>query len=183
MSKATGWVLLTVGLILGPGYFIYTRFYTGREITELPLALQPISDQRARARASFDLLPEMGQVTLIINLTAAHGPTLSPPDTPHNRYLARIVLNGETVLTHAFTVRAIQVEATPAEVFKQALPVLRNVAPGEYRLELIQEGQAEMEVRQASVQVRAGVKHINPAVLAIGLGLLVAGAVVILLAR
>jgi len=182
VSKAAGLLLLAIGLILGPGYFIYTRFYTGREITELPLSLQPISGQRARALARFDLLPEMGPVTLIITLTAAHGPTLSPPDTPSYRYQARITLHGKTVLTHSFTVRALQVEATPAEVFKQALPVMKNILPGEYELELIQESEAGMEIRQASVQVRAGVKHLNAAVLAIGVGLLVAGVVVVLLA-
>ncbi|MGA7949724.1 MAG: hypothetical protein WCA45_06145 [Thiobacillaceae bacterium] len=182
MNKTAGWILLTVGLILGPGYFIYTRFYTGREITELPLSLQPISDRRARALASFDLLPVMGPITLTINLTATHGPTLSPPKRPRNRYQARVILNGETVLTHTFTVRAIQVEATPAEVFKVTLPVMTNLAPGEYKLELTQEDQAEMEIKQASVQVRAGVTQANPAVLAVGVGLLLTGAVIIPLA-
>lgn len=182
MGKPVGLVLMIVGLIAGPGYFIYARFYSGREITELPLEFHPGMGRRAHAIAAFDLLPVMGPVTVIVNMTATHGPVLSPPNTPQNRYRARIVLNGETVLTHSFTLRSAQVEATPAEVFKHPLPVMKNLAPGEYKLELIQEGEAEMEIRQATVQVRAGVKHVNAAVLAIGIGLLVAGAAVTLLA-
>lgn len=182
MGKPVGLVLLIAGLIMGPGYFIYTRFYTGREISDLPLEFHLGKDGRLRAVATFDLLPIMGPVTVIVNLTATHGSTLSPPNTPRNRYRASIVRNGETVLTHSFTLRAIQVEATPAEVFKQALPVMKNLAPGEYKLELIQEGDAEMEITHAAVQVRAGVKYLNTAVLAIGLGLMAAGVAVILLA-
>jgi len=179
--KSAGIVLLIIGVILGPGYYIYTRFYSGREITELPLQFQRGTEGPPRAVASFDLLPIMGPVTVIVNLTAAHGPALSPPNLPSNRYWARIVLKGRTVLTHSFSVRAVQVEATPAEVFKQALPVMKNIVPGEYKLELIQEGEAEMEITQATVHVRAGVHFLNTTLLAAGIGLLAAGVIIILI--
>ncbi len=182
MSKTAGYVLLTVGLILGPGYFIYTRFYTGREITELPLEFHPDTAGRPRAIANLDLLPVMGPLTLIVNFTAAHGSTLSPPNTPRNHYRVRILLNGDTLLTRTFTLRAKRVEATPAEVFKQALPVLEIAAPGRYQLELVQEGASEMEIKQASVQVRTGVHHVNREAVATGIGLLVVGLAVILVA-
>ena len=182
MTKPVGLMLLIAGLILGPGYFTYTRSYSGREITELPLAFHTGTDGRSRAVANFDLLPVMGPVTVIVYLTSTHGPVNSPPALPRNRYQARVTLGDKTVLTYPFSVRALQVEATPAEVFKQALPVMKNLVAGDYKLELTQQGEAGMEIRHAAVQVRAGVKYVNITLLAIGLVLLFAGVVVILFA-
>ena len=182
MSKTAGIVLLTVGLILGPGYFIYTRFYTGREIHPIAPSISPRHGWGPRAIANLDLLPVMGPLTLIVNLTAAHDSTISPPDTPHIRYQVRFMLKGEALLTRAFTLRAVQVEATPAEVFKQALPVVKIATPGRYQLELLQEDAAGMEIKQASVQVRAGVHHVYGEVVAAGIGLLVVGLAAIVVA-
>ncbi|MGA7179681.1 MAG: hypothetical protein WBX11_08870 [Thiobacillaceae bacterium] len=181
VGKSAGIVLLIIGVILGPGYYIYTRFYTGREITELPLEFSAGPDGRPVAIARFDLLPVMGPVTVILNLTISYGPTLTPPNTPRNRYRARITLNGTTILSQPFTLKATQVEATPAQVFKHSLPVMSIKTPGEYRLELAQDGEAEMEIKQASVQVRAGVHYLNTTLLAVGIVLLSAGVYVILI--
>lgn len=181
MGKSAGIVLLIIGVILGPGYFIYTRFYSGREIIELPLQFQPQANGHLRTVASIDLLPVMGPVTIILNITTSHGPTLTPPNTPRNQYQARITFDGTTVLSQSFTLRATQVEATPAQVFKQALPVMTIKTPGKYTLELVQDGEAEMEVKQATVEVRAGVHSLNTTLLAAGIGLLAAGVIVILI--
>jgi hypothetical protein len=175
-GKPAGLVLLMLGLILGPGYYIYTRFYTGREITELPLEFQTQADKTSIARVNVDLLPVMGPVTIIVNMTASYGPTLNPPDTPKNRYQATIMFNDEPVLAKSFSFQATQVESTPAQVFRHALPVMHVSTPGKYTLELIQEAGQEMEISRATIQVRAGVKSLNTSVLASGIALLVAGA-------
>jgi len=53
--------------------------------------------------------------------------------------------------------------------------------PGKYTLELVQDGEAEMEIKQATVEVRAGVHSLNTTLLAAGIGLLAAGVIVILI--
>lgn len=182
MSKPAGLALLILGLILGPGYFIYTRFYTGREITDLPLEFQQQGDGTSRAAAEFDLLPEMGVVTFIVSMTASHGPVLNPPNMPRNTYRARVTFNGDAVVTKDFTFKATQMEATPAWVFRQALPVMKIGTPGKYALDLVQKKDAGMQIIQASVQARAGVHHINQIALTTGIVLMVLGVVFLLLA-
>jgi hypothetical protein len=181
VTKPAGMVLLIIGVILGPGYYIYTRFYSGREITEQPLHFQQQADGGNRAVASIDLLPVMGPVTFMLSITASHGPTLSPPDVPRNQYRVRITFEDSTVLEQSFVLKAVQVESTPAQVFEQALPVMMVKAPGKYTLELDQEGEVGMEVKQASVEVRAGVHSLSTTLLATGIVLLAAGVFVTLI--
>jgi hypothetical protein len=180
--KTTGVLLLIAGLVMGPGYYVYSRYYTGREITVKPLEFQQQKDGSAHAVAVTDLLPVMGPITFIVNFTASYDPSINPGVALRNTYHARVSFDDHTLLERSFTLMAAHQESNPAELFKQALPTIVVHTPGKYTLELVQDKDAGMQIRQAWMQVKVGVEHFNRNIFISGIVMLVLGIVVLVIA-
>lgn len=181
MGKPAGLVFLILGLVLGPGHYIYTRFFTGRVVLEQPLPFSADAGNRMQASLNLSLEPDMLPAEVILQFTATHGPVMSPPNTPQNHYRARLFKNGELVQEKSFSLQSKMVEATPAIPFSEAISLPSDLQAGDYRLAVYQEGEAGMEITGSRLQLRAGVGQADSNLLAIGLGLIAAGLVILLL--
>lgn len=181
MGKSAGLILLILGLALGPGHFIYTRFFTGKLVMEQPLRFSLDASGQGRAEANVFLESAALPASLVLSFSATHGPVMSPPNTPQNHYRAGLLKNGEQVFEKSFTLRSSLVEATPAIQFSEAVMLPENLSEGNYVLTVLQEGEAEMDITAAKLQLRANVAQFDTSMLAIGFGLLAAGIAIVVL--
>lgn len=165
-------VLLMLGLLLGPGYYVYARYFSGQVVATQAM---PLSATRIEV-VNVAVSPDMNPIGLVLRFSAAHGPTPIPPNAPRNHYRARVMDGERVVLEQRFELIAPTVESAPLAQFQQALPVFDAERAATYRLELNAEGEAEMPLHSVDVQVRAGMRSPDYRVVAAGVVLLVLGA-------
>lgn len=168
MQKRTGVLILLLGLLLGPGYYVYARFFSGELVASQVLEI----DGKHFAPIALSLDPNMGAIGLVLRFSVSHGPTPVPPDTPRSDYRVRVFEGERVILEQTFSLQSSEVESTPGRQFQRALPVLYVNHPGVYHLELAAQGEPGMRVHSADLQVRAHVREPD-------LRLLVAGGVMV----
>lgn len=171
----TGIVLLILGLLLGPGYYIYARFFSGAVVATQPLPLARDTSGQRFEPVLLNLTPDMQPFGLVLRFDVSHGPTIQPTYTPRNDYRVRLLDGEQVVLDQPFSLQSPSVESTPSQVFQQALPLLQIDRPVSYRLELQAETEPQMTVNSADVQVRAQVRSPDYKLVAAGVALAVVG--------
>ncbi|WP_165922921.1 hypothetical protein [Sulfurirhabdus autotrophica] len=180
MNTPIGVIFLIAGLIIGPAYYTYVRFFTGEIV-----ATQTVSFQQKSGKLLFDpiqlqLAPEMNDVGLIIRIDASHGPLILSSNPPKNKYHA-IVSDGTNVLVDIhFSSISPAVDSTPSVSFQEALPLFKVNQTGTYQLKIAVEGETEMQILKADVQVRANTKQPNMTIIFTGIAFLAAGILAIL---
>ncbi len=177
MGKTPGILLLILGLLLGPGYYVYARFFSGAVVATYPLtAARDASGERFEPVA-LRLTPDMEPVALVLRFSVSHGATIQPTYTPRSDYRVRLLDGERVVLDERFSLQSPEVESTPSRVFQHALPPLPISRPVSYRLELAAEGAPQMTVHSADVQVRAQVREPDFRLVAAGVGLALLGVI------
>jgi hypothetical protein len=181
VGKPAGLALLVLGLALGPGLWIAGRYFSGHAIADLPLNFATGPDGRAAAEVRFTLTADALPASIVVQAFASHGPSVQPADTPGDRWEARLAKDGRTLREQVLHLQSHTVEATPALVFKKAIPLEAALGGGAYALQLTLPAAPRLTLESARVQVRANVRETHPAWLAAGLGLAAAGAVLLVL--
>lgn len=181
MHKRTGIILLILGLLLGPGYYVYTRFFSGDVVATQPLPLARDGAGERFEPVLLSLAPEMQPIGLVLRFTVSHGPTIQPTYTPRSDYRARLLDGERVILDQRFSLQSPEVESTPSRVFQHALPVLAIEHAGSYRLTVDAEGEPQMTVHSADVQVRANVREPDLQLVAVGAALVAVGLLAIFL--
>jgi hypothetical protein len=123
----------------------------------------------------------MQPIGLVLRFNVSHGPTIMPPDTPRNDYRVRVLDGARVVLDRRFSLQSSLVEGTPGLQFQRALPLTGIERAADYRLELEAEGEPQMQVHSADVQVRAHAREPDLRVVAAGVALAAAGLLVLLI--
>ena len=179
MKNSAGVVLLVIGLIFGPGYYVYSRFFSGKVVSTYPLTVKHQAADNHFDPLQIELTPDMGQIGLILRFQTEHGPVTTPIQMPRNEYRAILRADSQTILDKAFTLSSTSVESEVLLNFSEVLPVFRAEAKGIYQLEISQTGEAGMNLIGADVQVRKDVVQPNDTLLTVGVGLLAVGAAVL----
>lgn len=172
-------VLIAIGLLLGPGYFLYARYLTGTAVGSYPLGVAAPFQPVALA-----LRPEMSPVRLILRLSAEHGPsyTGTPAPAPRNRYRAVVTRAGEVIAQADFTLVSNTIESSFQE-FGEVLATFEVAAAAEYRVALESAAEPQMRVTAASLEVRRNVQDPDLRVVWAGVALLGVALVGLVLAR
>lgn len=180
MNTPIGAILLIAGLVIGPVYYTYIRFFTGEIVTTQTVALQQNSGKLLFDPIELQLSPEMNEVGLIIRIDASHGPLILSSNPPINKYHA-IVSDGTNMLvdTH-FSNTSPSVDSTPSMSFQDTLPLFKVNQRGTYQLKITVEGETEMQILKTEVQVRENVKKPDMIIVITGIALLAAGILAIL---
>jgi len=163
--------LLLIGFVLGPGYYVYVRHFSGQLMSTQTL---PLAGAQMEA-VTLHLTPDMNPIGLVLRFSAAYGATAHPPNSPRNEYRAELLDGERVVLAHRFSLNATSVESTPAATFQQALPLFDADRAAEYRLSVQLQGEGAMQIHSADVQVRAKMRSPDWRLLALGGVLLVLG--------
>lgn len=172
-------LLIVLGLLFGPGYYAYARWFSGRLEQTYTLSeraerwvLPDGSIQRTRSGMAFKPLalplhPDMNRVQLRF---AFHAATAAgkPPGT--NEYAVSLAF-----MRYPVAERTLRVELRPGETARAALPPLEIAAPGEHVFLLQEVGQPAVFVDQVELEVWRNVEAPKPMVFALGMSLAAAG--------
>lgn len=180
MENSTGIALLVIGLVLGPGYYVYSHFLSGKEASSHPLTVQKEASGNRFEPVQIELSPSMGKIGLILRFQTEHGPVMTPTQMPQNAYRAILKSGSRTVLDHPFTLTSNSPEHQALLNYSEAMPVFQADSSGVYLLEISQTGEAGMNLISADVQVRQGVVEPSNTLMTAGLGMLAAGVVLLL---
>ena len=179
MAKSAGLALLLAGLALGPGLWLAGRYFSGQPVADHPLHFAAGPDGRAVAEARFTLSAGDLPAAVVVQATASHGPAVRPADLPGDRWDALLARDGRTVREQTLHLQSHTLEATPALVFKEALPIDAAQGGGDYTLRIALPFEPRLTLESARVTVRANVRVMPPAWLAAGLALAAAGVVLL----
>lgn len=159
--------LLVVGLVLGPGYFVYAKFFSGGSAGSFPLTAR----QGGFEPVAFALAPEASPARLVLRLSVQYGPSHDGASVPRNRYRTTVTRGAAQVAGSPFELVANSVESSFQE-FVWDLATLEVAAPGEYRLTLEETSPPGMQVTGASVDLRRNVLDPDLRVVWAGAGLI-----------
>jgi hypothetical protein len=164
---------LVLGLILGPGYYIYAKFYSGRPLAEYPLQAQT----DGFVPLSVPLPPDPSPLRLILMLEAEHGPTTGR--VPRNTYTVKVGHVTGSV-TREISLASVTTESSQ-QTFLNEIARLDAPHGQSVIVEISAQGEPEMRVRSAAVALRGDVVEPSPAILGLGGLLLAAGLALLLL--
>jgi hypothetical protein len=176
MGKAAGIALLALGFALGPGTYIFSKFFSGRMVFEAPLRFKVAPDGRQHAHIRFSLPTDALPATVVVQASASHGPALLPASPPGDTWRLSLRKDGRAVREQAIQLQSNMVEASSALVFKESLPLDTTLGSGDYALDIAQPSEPQLTLDSARVSVRAKVDPVNPDLVIAGLVLLAIGA-------
>lgn len=157
-------LLMITGLILGPAYWIYAKFYSG----ELAQSLQMTRDsQGAYVCPPFRLTEGMRPAGVILKAQGHFSPNMPEDQPPQNLYQARITLNGQTYREVDIKLGVKTVSDTqPA--FVEHLLWLEAITPGEYQVSLIPRQETAIVMDRMDLEVRSHILEPDGRVVAAG---------------
>ena len=180
MANSAGAALLVIGLVLGPGYYVYSHFLSGKVASTHLLVKHQAADNHFDP-VPIELSPSMGKIGLILRFQTDHGPVMTPTQMPRNTYRAILKSGDRTVFDQPVELTSTSMEHVALLNFSEAMPVFRAATSGAYQLEISQTGEAGMNLISANVQVRTGVVEPDKTLMTAGFGLLAAGVAMLLL--
>jgi hypothetical protein len=171
--KTISLLLLAAGLLIGPAYWIYAKFYSGSQA-----ALVPLSKLDAAAgtwhSAQFKMSAEMAPVGLILKSQGSFEPSMDESRPPKDLYAALLSRNGESAKPLGFELNAGSTGNTNP-TFNTHLLLLQTVKEGNYQLEIRPSGPPNIPLRKVELEVRQHLVEPNPNVVMAGVLLLVFG--------
>ncbi len=171
--KTLSLLLLVSGLLLAPAYWIYAKFYTGKQTAMLTLDKTEGAAGAWRS-APFALHPDMAPAGLILHVEASFSPNMDDHKPPQDRYSVILSKAGEVAKPLMITLKAAQT-ANGNPVFKEHLLFMQAVQDGLYQIEVTPASEAVMKVERMRLEVRQNLQEPDSRVVTGGVVLLVLG--------
>lgn len=174
--KLLALALIVGGLLVGPAYWVYSKFYTGSDA--VLLTLHPLEAKPGLARVwqseSFRLAEGMAPAGLILVAQGHFSPNLDEQRPPRDGYSATLARDGVAGDPLAFSLGVKYVsDSNPA--FREHLFLMQKVQAGQYVLTVKQAAEPAIQIDRMQLQVRQNLQEPNPDIVMAGLGLLVLG--------
>lgn len=164
-------LLLVLGLPIGPGYWVYAKFYTGKQAMALPLAS---TAGGGLVSQPFKLDPGMAPVGLIFHSQGSFVPRQDENNPPQDAYTATLTGPDGRPQVVPFPLAAQSV-ANSNPVFNVHLLWMKTVAAGEYRMAVGPSGQPTITLENPQLEVRANVQEPDGRIVTVGALLMIAG--------
>ncbi len=171
--KTISLLLLVAGLILAPAYWIYAKFYTGKQTAMLTLAKAEGAAEKWRS-PTFDLQPEMAPVGLVLHVDTSFSPNMADHQPPMDRYNVILSKQGESAKPLTITLKASN-SANGNQLFKEHLLFMQVVQAGNYQVDVAPASEPTMQVEKMRLEVRQNLQEPNANVVTGGVVMLVLG--------
>jgi hypothetical protein len=177
-------VLIVLGLLLGPGYYVYCEYLSGEEVARHELreradrwtlpdgSIQRFSGHLAYQPVILELTPERNDVRLRLTFHAA-----SDAPAGENRYLATL----EDV-DHPVRQQDLEIRVAPGAAQSVNIGAFPVRIPAEHVFILEEVGKPAATVSHVILTAEQGVQRLIPALAGTGVALLLAGAVLLVYA-
>lgn len=147
--KTVSLLLLIAGLIAGPAYWVYAKFYTGSQA-----ALITLEKQGNGWRSSdFKLSPEMAPAGLILHANGSFSPNMHESQPPKDGYAVTLYRDGTAAkpLNISLGVKSVS-NSNPA--FKEHLLFFQVVQAGVYHVEITPAAEPDIKLDRVQLEVR-----------------------------
>ena len=171
--KTISLLLLIIGLILAPAYWVYAKFYTGKQTAMLTLGKAEGPAEKWRS-AAFELKPEMAPAGLILHVDAHFAPNMDESKPPQDRYNVTLSREGVAAKPLMITLKAGNA-ANGNPVFKEHLLFMQVVQGGSYQLEVTPASEPVMKIEKMRLELRQNLSEPNSHVVTGGIIALVLG--------
>lgn len=174
--KTLAALLILAGLLVGPAYWIYAKFYTGSEAALITLEADEVKAVQARTWRSqpFRLSPDMAPVGLILVAQGHFSPSMDENRPPQDRYSATLAVEGKDAKPLTFTLGVKHVaDSNPA--FREHLLFMNKVQPGQYTLTVAQAAEPAISIDRMQLQVRQHLQEPDPNITMAGIAMLILG--------
>ncbi len=171
--KTLSLLLLAAGMVLGPTYWIYAKFYSGSQAARVPLSRLDAEAGTWRS-AEFKMTAEMAPVGLILKSQGSFAPNMEENRPPKDLYAAMLRRDGESAKPLGFELNAGSIGNTNP-TFNTHLVLFQTVKEGGYQLEIKPSGPPNIPLDKVELEVRQHLVEPNPNIVMAGVLLLVFG--------
>jgi hypothetical protein len=149
-------IVILVGLVLGPAYWVYGKFYSGRSVQKI--ALVRSGDGRFTS-GEFKITPDMAPAGIILTATGGFAPNMPDDQPPQVGFEARLSKNGTSFNAARFLLKAGSTGNTNPS-FKENLFFLEAPQNGTFMMEL--EAKTPQTIRLDSVRIELKANMLEP---------------------
>ena len=176
MMKVLFSSLLVLGLLVGPGYWVYGKFYTGSEAALLTLTAAPEAEGALPSWQSgeFSLHEAMAPVGLVLIAHGHLGDDTDQSTPPKDLYTATLYRGDEAAKPLGFSL-SMKRFTEDDQTFHEHLLLMQKVHDGHYRMVVSGVNPPRIHVDEMQVQVRQNLHEPNPHVVTVGVVLFVLG--------
>ena len=172
--KTVSLLLLLAGLVAGPAYWIYAKFYTGSRVALVKLEKAGAETLAPWRSADFKLGPEMAPAGLILHATGSFSPNMDESKPPKDRYAATLFRGGEAAKPLAFTLGVKHVtDSNPS--FKEHLLFLQAVQMGDYHVEVTPAAEPDIRLDRMELEIRQHLHEPDSTIVTVGMVVMILG--------
>lgn len=174
MLKKISLLLLVIGLALGPGYWVYGKFFTGSQAALIELKRADASPTAPWRSAQFSLAPDMAPVGLILHTGGRFTPNPEAGRPPKDRYAATLFRDGQAAQPLSFSLGVKSPENRTPE-FKEHLLYFQAVQPGQYHVQVTPAAAPEIQLERMQLEVRQHLHEPDGKLVTIGMVVMILG--------
>lgn len=174
--KMLAYLLIVAGLLVGPAYWTYSKFFTGSEAALITLTADEAKPGLARTWRSepFRLDADMAPAGLILLAQGHFSPNMDENRPPQDRYSATLAMDGQEAKPLTFTLGVKHVsDSNPA--LREHLLLMNRVQPGQYTLTVMQAAEPAIQIDRMQLQVRQHLQEPNPNITLAGIIMFILG--------
>mgnify|MGYP005857037403 CR=1 FL=1 len=176
MIKKISFSLIFLGLILAPGYWIYAKFYTGSQASQLTLTPTKALEGGLPAWRSemFSLTEAMAPTGLILLAQGHFSPNMDEGKPPKDLYTATLYRGEEAAKPLGFSL-GVKSVSNSSLVFREHLMLMKKVLPGNYHLKIKAVNPLVIQIDRMELQVWQDLHEPDPNVVTGGVVLFILG--------
>ncbi len=172
--KSISLLLLLAGLVAGPAYWVYAKFFTGSRATLVKLEKTGAEALAPWRSADFKLSPDMAPAGLILLATGSFSPNMDESKPPKDRYAATLFRGSEAAKPLTFTLGVKHVsDANPS--FKEHLLLLQAVQAGDYHVEVTPAAAPDIRLDRMELEVRQHLHEPDSTIVTVGMVVMILG--------
>jgi len=172
--KSISLLLLIAGLVAGPAYWTYAKFYTGSQVALLTLTKTEPAALASWRSPEFTLTPDMAPVGLILLAGGSFSPNMDESHPPQDRYAATLFRDGTAAKPLNFTLGVKHVsDSNPA--FKEHLLFFQIVQAGRFHVEVTPAAEPDIKLDRMQLVVRQHLHEPDSKIVTIGMVVMILG--------
>jgi hypothetical protein len=172
--KILSTILLVAGILAGPAYWVYAKFYTGSRVAMLNRERASPEAAAPWRSPAFELTPNMAPAGLVLHAQGRLSPGLDENKPPNDRYAATLSRDGEAAKPLAFTLGVKNAaDSTPA--FKEHLLFFQVVQGGRYNLEVTPATTPSIGIERMQLEVRQHLHEPDSRIVTAGMVVMILG--------
>lgn len=163
-------ILIVLGLLMAPAYWIYAKFYTGNQamMLDLKAGAHDAKGHPVWQTEVFQLSPDMAPAGLLILAQGHFAPNMDESRPPQDLYLATLSHNGVAAKPLGFSLGVKSVSDTNP-VFREHLLLMQSIQKGDFQLQITSHTPPGIVIDRLQLQVRQHIHEPDPGIVMAGI--------------